>query len=130
MLAFEGNTAAYLQYAYVRVRSIFRRGEVADLDAGDASAVLIEAPEERNLALALLRFESAVRSVGETLEPHRMCTYLFELAQAYTAFFEGCPVLRADTPQLRHSRLVLCELTARVLATGLGLLGIETVEQM
>ena len=130
MLAFEGNTAAYLQYAYVRVRSIFRRGEISDIGARDAAAVLVEAPEERDLALALLRFDTAVRSVADTLEPHRLTTYLFELAQVYTTFFEGCPVLRADTPELRRSRLVLCELTARVLQRGLGLLGIQTVEQM
>jgi len=130
MLAFEGNTAAYLQYAYVRVRSIFRRGDVQPVGAGDAEAVVIVAPEERSLAVALLRFDSAVRAVAETLEPHRLCTYLFELAQAYTAFFEACPVLRAPSPELQRSRLVLCELTARTLATGLGLLGIDTVEQM
>ena len=130
MLAFEGNTAAYLQYAYVRVRSIFRRGEVAPVTARDAGAVLVEAPEERELALALLRFDAAVQSVAETLEPHRLCTYLFDVAQAYTSFFESCPVLRADTDELRHSRLVLSEITARVLSTGLALLGIQTVEQM
>jgi arginyl-tRNA synthetase len=130
MLAFEGNTAAYLQYAYVRVRSIFRRGEVSELGTRHAGAILVEAPEERALALTLLRFDAAVQAVAQTLEPHRLCTYLFELAQAYTAFFEACPVLRADTPELRLSRLVLCELTARVLSTGLGLLGIQTVEQM
>jgi arginyl-tRNA synthetase len=130
MLAFEGNTAAYLQYAYVRVRSIFRKGEVDEVGPHDVGAVLVESPEERALALALLRFDSAVASVADTLEPHRLCTYLFELAQAYTTFFENCPVLRADTAELQRSRLVLCELTAQILATGLGLLGIETVEQM
>jgi arginyl-tRNA synthetase len=130
MLAFEGNTAAYLQYAYVRVRSIFRRGEAEPVTAADAAAVSLVAPEERALALALLRFEVAVRSVAETLEPHRLCGYLFELAQAYTGFFEACPVLRAPSPEVRRSRLVLCELTARTLAVGLGLLGIDVVEQM
>ena len=130
MLAFEGNTAAYLQYAYVRVRSIFRRGEVDPVSEADVAAVRLDQPEERHLALALLRFETAVRAVGETLEPHRLCTYLFDLAQAYTAFFEACPVLRAPTPAIRRSRLVLCELTARTLATGLHLLGIDVVEQM
>jgi arginyl-tRNA synthetase len=127
MMAFEGNTATYLQYAYVRVRSIFRKGAVED---GLADRVLIESAEERRLALTLLRFGSAVHAVAETLEPHRLCTYLFELAQAYTSFFEACPVLRAPSPSLRASRLVLCDLTARTLQTGLGLLGIETVEAM
>jgi arginyl-tRNA synthetase len=129
MLSFDGNTAAYLLYAYVRVRAIFRRAE-ATLTSADATAVIFEEPQERSLALLLLRFDLAVRQVAETLEPHRLCTYLFELAQGYTAFFEACPVIRAATPELRRSRLVLCELTARTLAQGLALLGIETVERM
>ena len=128
MLSFDGNTAVYLLYAYVRVRGIFRRVE-ADEHFGSGD-VLVTEPEERVLALALLRFDMVVRSVADTLEPHRLCTYLFDLAQAYTTFFEACPVLRAPSPALRRSRLALCELTARTLATGLGLLGIATVEQM
>ncbi len=129
MLSFDGNTAAYLLYAYVRVRGIFRRSEGADEHVG-AGDVLVTAPEERVLALALLRFEVAVQSVADTLEPHRMCNYLFDLAQAYTAFFEACPVLRAPSEPVRRSRLALCDLTARTLAMGLGLLGITVVEQM
>jgi arginyl-tRNA synthetase len=128
MLSFDGNTAVYLQYAYVRVRGIFRR--VDDHEEVSAGDVLVTEPEERALALALLRFDAAVRAVADTLEPHRLTTYLFELAQAYTAFFEACPVLRAPSPAIRRSRLALCELTARTLATGLGLLGIQVVEQM
>jgi len=112
----------------VRVRGIFRKAEqTSRVGPGD---VLVTEGEERTLALALLRFESVVRSVAESLEPHRLCNYLFDLAQAYTAFFEACPVLRAPSPALRQSRLALCELTARTLQTGLGLLGITTVEQM
>jgi len=126
MLSFDGNTAAYLINAYVRIRSIFRRAE----GEPGVSAVLITAPEERALALALLRFDRVIASVVERSEPHLLATYLFELAQAFTAFYEGCPVLRAATQQLRQSRLTLCEITARTLATGLGLLGIETVDQM
>ncbi len=129
MLSFDGNTAAYLLYAYVRVRGIFRRAEGAEEHVG-AGDVLVTEPEERALALALLRFDAVVESVAESLEPHRLCTYLFDLAQAYTAFFEACPVLRAPTEPLRRSRLALSELTARTLATGLGLLGIPVVEQM
>jgi arginyl-tRNA synthetase len=129
MLSFDGNTAAYLMYAYVRVRGIFRRSEGAEERVG-AGDVLVIAPEERVLALTLLRFDVVVESVAETLEPHRLCGYLFDLAQAYTAFFEACPVLRAPTEPVRKSRLALCELTARTLATGLGLLGITVVEQM
>ena len=129
MLSFDGNTAAYLLYAYVRVRGIFRRAEGAEerVAAGD---VLVTAPEERALALALLRFDVVIESVAETLEPHRLCAYLFDLAQAYTAFFEACPVLRAPTEPVRRSRLALSELTARTLAQGLDLLGITVVEQM
>jgi arginyl-tRNA synthetase len=129
MLSFDGNTAAYLINAYVRIRSIFRRAE-AEVTAADAGNVVLVAPEERALALALLRFDVVVRSVAATLEPHRLSTYLFDLAQAFTAFYEACPVLRAESPAVQRSRLVLCELTARTLSTGLGLLGIETVEQM
>jgi arginyl-tRNA synthetase len=113
----------------VRVRGIFRKAEGQEerIGAGD---VLVTEREERALALLLLRFEMAVRSVADTLEPHRLCTYLFELAQAYTAFFEACPVLRAPSEPVRRSRLALCELTAQTLGTGLGLLGITVVEQM
>jgi arginyl-tRNA synthetase len=129
MLSFDGNTAAYLQNAYVRVRSIFRRAEI---EAGDVrtATVTLGAPEERALALALVRFEGVVVDVADTLQPHRLCTYLFDLAQAFTAFYEKCPVLRADDTSQRTSRLALCDVTARVLQRGLGLLGIETVEQM
>jgi arginyl-tRNA synthetase len=129
MLSFDGNTAAYLLYAYVRVRGIFRKAEGAEeeVSAGD---VLVTEPEERSLALTLLRFDAVVDSVAGTLEPHRLCSYLFDLAQAYTAFFEACPVLRAPSEPVRRSRLALCEVTARTLAMGLGLLGITVVEQM
>jgi arginyl-tRNA synthetase len=130
MLAFEGNTAAYLQNAYVRIRSIFRRAEVAPPGPAEAGAVRLTEPQERALALALLQFDGTVRATADTLQPHRMCGYLFELAQSFTAFYESCPVVRAESEDLRQSRLVLCELTARVLNTGLGLLGIETVDQM
>jgi arginyl-tRNA synthetase len=128
MLSFDGNTAVYLLYAYVRVRGIFRKSD-SDERVGPGDVLITEA-EERTLALALLRFESVVRAVAEFLEPHRLCTYLFDLAQAYTAFFEACPVLRAPSAALRQSRLALCELTARTLEAGLGLLGITTVDQM
>jgi arginyl-tRNA synthetase len=130
MLSFDGNTAVYLLYAYVRVRSIFRRAEATPVGPSDVGAVLLSGPEERALALLLLRFDLVVHQVADTLEPHRLCNYLFEVAQSYTSFFEACPVLRAETPELRRSRLVLCELTARTLQRGLGLLGIGTVEQM
>jgi arginyl-tRNA synthetase len=139
MLAFEGNTGPYLQYAYVRVRSIFRRAEESlgltiDPDSFDdhlsKAAFDIDAEEEKTLALRLLQFPSALRAVGESLEPHRLCTYLYDLAKDFSAFFEACPVLRADTEQKRDARLRLCRLTARVLGAGLGTLGITPLERM
>ena len=127
MVAFEGNTGPYLQYAHARIHSIFRKA-AAD---GGASAGLLEvrAAAERALALELLSFGRALREVEATLEPHKLCGYLYGLASSFSTFFEACPVLRAE-PTERASRLVLCELTARVLATGLNLLGIEAPERM
>lgn len=129
MLAFEGSTGPYLQYAHARIRSIFRRGEV-DPSTLDPAAVAIGAPQERELALALLGFGATVRHAAESSQPHRLCGYLFDLAHTFTGFYEACPVLRADDEAQRASRLVLCDLTARTLATGLGLLGIEAPERM
>jgi arginyl-tRNA synthetase len=128
MLSFDGNTAPYLQYAHARICSIFRRAEVERAAVRDA-AVVVDAPQERALALRLLAFPSAIHETLATWSPHKLCTYLFDLAQDFTAFYEHCPVLRADEP-LRTSRLALCDLTARTLQQGLGLLGIETPEQM
>jgi arginyl-tRNA synthetase len=127
MLSFDGNTAPYLQYAHARIQSIFRRG---DFKFGTVGEVKIVEPQEKALALALLGFEPAVRAAAEHLAPHRLATYLFELAQAFTAFFESCPVLRAPDDATRDSRLTLASLTARTLAVGLSLLGIEAPDQM
>lgn len=129
MLAFEGNTGPYLQYAHARICSIFRRGEVARADAAQGTP-RIEHPAERALALRLLGFDTAVHDTLDKFAPHRLCTYLFDLAQSFTAFYEACPVLRADDDEVRASRLFLCEATARVLACGLGLLGIDAPERM
>ncbi|HSH61032.1 MAG TPA: arginine--tRNA ligase [Acidimicrobiales bacterium] len=129
MLAMDGNTAPYLQYARARVRSIFRRsGESGPVV--DGSAVAIVDLAERALALDLLSFDEAVRYTAELSAPHRLCTYLFGLASTFTTFYERCPVLRADTDEQRRSRLVLCDLTARVLQSGLGLLGIRAPDRM
>jgi arginyl-tRNA synthetase len=125
MLSFDGNTAPYLQYAHARIKSIFRRAEDATM-----GPVRIEQPAERALALQLLSFDEAVQAAAEHLQPHRLATYLFELAQAFTDFYESCPVLRADTAEQRGSRLTLSDVTARTLATGLGLLGIEAPDRM
>jgi len=129
MLAFEGSTGPYLQYAHARIRSIFRRGEV-DPAALDVGAVVVGEPQERALVLALLGFPAAVRHAAETSHPHRLCGYLFDLAQTFTSFYEACPVLRADDEATRAGRLVLCDLTARTLSAGLDLLGIEAPERM
>jgi arginyl-tRNA synthetase len=128
MLAFEGNTAPYLQYAHARICSIFRRAEV---DRGDVrgSALAIEAPQERVLAQRLLAFPSALGETMATYSPHKLCTYLFDLAQDFTGFYEHCPVMKADEP-IRTSRLALCDVTARTLEHGLGLLGIAAPTAM
>ena len=130
MLAFEGNTGPYLQYAHARIRSILRNaGPEADELAGIEPA-LVE-PQERALGVALLGLDAAVHDTIDKLGPHRLCTYLFDLAQAFTAFYEACPVLREGVPpDVRRSRLALCSLTSAVLARGLGLLGIDAPERM
>ncbi|GMA38687.1 arginine--tRNA ligase [Mobilicoccus caccae] len=128
MLALTGNTGPYLQYAAARIRSIFRGTET--IPAPDASAITITEPAERDLALRLLDFGSMVAQVGAVYEPHRLCTYLFELAQSFSGFYENCPVLKAESEEVKNSRLALCALTLQVMVTGLDLLGIEAPEQM
>ncbi|WP_437974869.1 arginine--tRNA ligase [Sorangium sp. So ce295] len=127
MLAFEGNTAPYLMYAHARIRSIFRK---AGVESPREAEIVLSEPAERALALELLRFGAVLEDVAATLEPHRLCGYLFELAGSFTSFYERCPVLRAESDDVRRSRLALCDLTAEVLAKGLGLLGIEAPERM
>ena len=131
MLATTGHTATYMQYAYARVRSIFRRGEV-DVDAlrKQTAPIVLESPAERALAVALLRFEEALELATVDFRPNLLTTYVFDLANAYSTFFDQCPVLKAPTPELRTSRLMLCDLTARTIKQGLALLGIDVVEQM
>ncbi len=127
MLSLQGNTGPYLQYAAARIRSILRKAT----DAGHAPGPVVLGEEaERTLGLTLLSFGDVVAAVGDTLEPHRLCGYLFELAQAFTGFYESCPVLKTDDADVRASRLALCSRTLEVLETGLGLLGIQTPTQM
>ena len=128
MVTFNGNTGVYLQYAHARVRSILRKAAQETTGAVDTARGL--EPAERALALTLDEFEETLRDVAETLEPHRLCTYLFSLARAYTDFYESCPVLRAEDPAVRANRLAFCELTGRTLAAGLEFLGIEAPERM
>jgi len=149
MLALQGNTGPYLQYVVARIRSLFRKAGVAPGSAGSGAAgswavgsgaagsgpplagaqVLLADPAERALALALLGFGSVVEQVGDSLEPHRLCTYLFELAQAFTGFYERCPILQSAEP-VRGSRLALSATTLAVMVRGLDLLGILAPEEM
>jgi arginyl-tRNA synthetase len=137
MLAMTGNTAAYMQYSYARVKSIFGKAGVeqsaiqADLAAGRRkSELLLVTHHERALAVALLQFSEALDRVVADYRPNHLNAYLFELASRYSEFFENCPVIKAESDELRTSRLRLCDLTARTLHRGLSLLGIETVERM
>ncbi|MEV6877547.1 arginine--tRNA ligase [Amycolatopsis sp. NPDC051128] len=126
MLAKEGNTSVYLQYAHARTRSILRKAGVTP----EGAQVILEAPAERALALKLLRFGEALKAATSGYAPHKLCTYLYETAVVFSRFFEECPVLKAPSPALRASRLRLTTLTSRTLALGLSLLGIEAPEQL
>src|SRR5262249_5218803 len=116
------------------IRSIFRRAGLdpaAILDGASAgAAIAITEQAERDLALQLLGFGSAVEQVADTAEPHRLCGYVFETASLFTTFYEQCPVLKADDEATRSSRLLLCAVTLRVLTAGLGLLGVPLPERM
>jgi arginyl-tRNA synthetase len=127
MLSFQGNTAPYLQNAYVRIRSIFRR---LDRDFNVPKKLDLAMPEERIFAAKLLQFGEIVPLVLEDFRPNLLANYLYDLAIVFHAFYEACPVLKAEPAELRESRLILCDVTARVLGTGLGLLGIDAPERM
>ncbi|SCG48977.1 arginine--tRNA ligase [Micromonospora halophytica] len=126
MLSLDGNTAPYLQYAYSRIRSVFRRAGAA---ARPDAPVVLAGPAERALAVELLGFAAVVAQVERSLEFHHLAGYLHRLATTFSAFYERCPVLRAPD-EVRESRLLLADLTARTLRQGLHLLGIRTVERM
>jgi len=127
MIAFEGDTGPYLQYAHARLRSIFRRLGTPWEPASVAFS--LDTPQERNLALGLLMFPEAFEASLSSLQPHRLCVYLFDLAQRLTAFYDACPVLTSEGA-LRDQRLALCDLAARTLSSGLSVLGIDAPEQM
>ena len=127
MLSLDGNTAPYMQYAYARVRSIFRKGDLQESAA--AGKIVLNEPAELALGVGLAQFPETIAAVADDCLPNLLCGYLFDLAGAFMSFYEACPVLKADDAT-RASRLVLCLLTARTIRTGLGLLGIETLEQM
>lgn len=127
MTATTGDTGPYLQYAHARANQILRRAEIQGI-SWDAVTTLLE-PEEQNLALLLSRFGEIVHGVATDLQPHKLCTYLFELATAMSVFYERCPVLKSQG-DVRESRLALCATTKKVLGTGLNLLGIDAPDQM
>lgn len=129
MLALNGNTAPYLQYAYARVRSIFRKAQMAEDWQVAIGSTSLAAPEELSLARHLLNFGLVLEAVAEECRPNFLCNYLYELSGHFARFYEACPVLKAEGVE-RVTRLVLCELTGRVLKQGLEALGIEVLEQM
>ncbi|WP_245565932.1 arginine--tRNA ligase [Thermocrispum municipale] len=126
MVSFTGNTGVYLQYAHTRIRSILRKAGDPDVTVDPSIALH---PAERALALELDDFGPTLAAVAETLEPHKLCGYLYDLARDFTTFYEACPVLNAEEP-VRSNRLALCRLTAHTLRQGLGLLGISAPERM
>jgi arginyl-tRNA synthetase len=131
MLAMDGNTAAYMQYAYARIRSIFRKGGI-DVDslAANPPQVMLSHPAERSLALQIVRLGEALDAAASEYKPSILTSYLWDLTKSYSGFYQNCPVLRAESVALKQSRLLLCDLTARVIRLALELLGIETVERM
>jgi arginyl-tRNA synthetase len=131
MLAMNGNTGTYMQYAYVRNRGIFRKAgaDVARYRA-DPPEARLQTPHERALALQLLRLQERLSAAAAEYQPSIVTAYLWDLAKTYSGFFQNCPVIKAESPELKESRLLLCDLTARVLQRCLHLLGIRTVERM
>lgn len=129
MLAFEGNTAPYMQYAYTRVLSVFRKADIDESALANAQVILSE-DREAQLAARLLQFEETLTVVAREGTPHVMCAYLYDVAGLFSGFYEHCPILSAENEEIRNSRLKLAQLTAKTLKLGLDTLGIETVERM
>ncbi|EAB6604672.1 arginine--tRNA ligase [Salmonella enterica] len=129
MLAFEGNTAPYMQYAYTRVLSVFRKADI-DEQALASAPVIISEDREAQLAARLLQFEETLTVVAREGTPHVMCAYLYDVAGLFSGFYEHCPILSAENDAVRNSRLKLAQLTAKTLKLGLDTLGIETVGRM
>jgi arginyl-tRNA synthetase len=131
MLATDGNTATYMQYAYARCRAIFRKGDEDPARFRSHPPVpMLSQPQERALALQLLRFEETLVAASADYLPHLLTAYLWDLTKSYSVFYTNSPVLKAETPELRDSRLLLCDLTARTIRQTLDLLGIRVVERM
>jgi arginyl-tRNA synthetase len=131
MLATSGDTATYMQYAYARVCGIFRKLKIDRQSlVSDPQQITLQTPEERRLALQLLSFGYAIDSVLADYRPHLLTAWLFDTADAFSSFFDRCSVQNAESPELQHSRLLLCDLMARAVRTGLELLGIDVVDVM
>src|SRR5271157_1837146 len=131
MLAMNGNTATYLQYAYARIQSIFRKGEIDPRSLRkQPPEIVLNHPAERGLGVRILRLPEVLELAAAELKPNILTDYLFDLANAFSTFFEECPVLKAESPTRRDSRLAICDLTAQTLKFGLELLGIEVVDRM
>ena len=129
MLSFDGNTSPYLQYAHARICSIFRRANVERASVRNFEPTISHVAE-RELSMKVLQFDSALWDTLDKYSPHRLCTYLYDLATSFSSFYEQCPVLKAENENEKNSRLMLCDLTARVMQAGLEVLGIESPEQM
>lgn len=131
MLAMNGNTGAYLQYAYARIQSIFRKGEITpEVIRGLRPEIALSHPAERALAVRLLRLPETLELAASELKPNILTDYLFDLAGTFSTFFQECPVLKAESTERKNSRLALVDLTARTLKFGLNLLGIEVADRM
>ena len=128
MLALNGNTAPYLQYAHARICSIFRKAQLDPADFNEKA--FVSAPAERELMIKILEFSQAVEQVASELRPHILCNYLYELATTFSGFYDKCPVLAAENDDLRKSRLALCNTTRKTLSQGLELLGIAAPREM
>jgi arginyl-tRNA synthetase len=127
MLSFEGNTAPYLQYAYTRIQSIFRKSDMALENA----PIMVEHPQEKALAVKLLQLNEAIEQVATEATPHVLCSYLYDLAGVFMRFYESCPIIKQGTAQaVKVSRLQLTALTGHTLKAGLDILGIATPQQM
>ena len=132
MLSLSGNTAPYMLYAYARIQSILRKAgaeATAEAASGGLGLALGE-PAELNLARAMIKLTELLQRVEADLYPHVLCEYMYDLSQKFNQFYEACPVMTAPTPELRRSRLALCQLTARILRLSLDLLGIRVLERM